>query len=289
MSIPNYLLVDANSAKLGGYVNVRSKFLYDMANILYANQPSGRNYIIRRISKLESEHGQTIPISCFTDGMCYTQKYLVSSKTSNILRMIYVRGQLDIKYSELAFVLFITGMVDSADYLSMFRDVNRVVGRFNVKIKAQNRSSDDVLRQVLISQKSYISMMMLYIQNCLNGIDYGVPMYDFVYHILKTAGLKSIKRKGSYYSIYVRIIEDIKYVQVPQNFRLHPSDAELVKYAEELAFMVSAFPYMFDSSIIERLFGILVSKNCVVFIEIMLRSPDFILNFERGCIKCGIS
>lgn len=285
----SYYLVEANGVKLGGYIRIRSKLLYDLANLLYSEGSAGIGYIRRRIVNLESKHGSIIPISCLTDNMCYTQRYLVNSNTSNTLRMIYLKGQLDATYNELAFVLFITGMVDSADYLSIFRDVNRVVGRFSVKSTKAFSASSDVIKPILISQKSYTSLMMLYVQNCLNGVDYGVPMYDFVYHILKTAGLKSIKTRGSYYGIYMRLSDNMQGISVSSNCGISPSDDELNKYAEEIAFLLSAFPYMFDSSVVGRLFDILVSKNCPVFLEIVLRSPNFILKFERGCIKCGVS
>lgn len=230
----NYYLIESNGVKLGGYVRIKSKLLYDFINLLYSDNKTGYNYLYKRVSTLEQKYGAVIPMSCLYEKLGYTQRYLVTSETSNLIRKVYLQGQLNNTYYEFAFVLFLTGMVNSADYLAVFRDVNRTVGKFTIKT-SRRRQSSDIIQPILLKQRTYINLMMLYVQNCINGVDYGVPMYDFVYHILKTAKLKSIKKKGSYYGVYVRLIDSIS-MSVCSRGMIVPSTDEIYKYDEEIAF-----------------------------------------------------
>lgn len=188
----DYFLVEANRYKLMGYEKFSLEYILDLVNFIYGDCP--HNSLINKYMK-----GCTVD----TQGKRYyylnldiktgrpkayeiikTQKHLATSWENPVVRQIYIMSLTNHAYKELAYIMFLLGMVNVGDYLNFNRDVDYVVSRISIKAP---RKTPYGSKGVVISLKNYITLMGFYFKNALSGTQYGVNALDFVYNAYKTA------------------------------------------------------------------------------------------------------
>lgn len=255
----NYLLVESNRVKLGGYETISEKFLNNLVDSLYSDIKPGQ-FLKSKYHKLS--RGGYLQISGIS-GMIHRDKRLLTSEESRELSKIYLKAYTDDNYAELVFILFITGCVNTKDLLCKFTDISFIVSKFS------KRPSMPKLR---INSQGYRDLMACLIENTSSGIDYGYCVYDFVYHICKSAKLPNT------------VLACLKTLKLVNASCFSVCDKKVLdKYKEEISYML---PLIVDRGCINGNDLVYVLSNVPYGIQIRVLSDKMFLNKTHNiCVE----
>lgn len=265
----NYFLIEANKVKLGGYVKIKNSFLINIINLLYEPGTSAYNKLISRYSSgISSGYGHT-SVQNLIPNIFKNYKYLASSGTNLVLSNIYDKARLNHAYRELAFVLFITGLVDSRDYLKHCPDIYSVMNRLSVESDV-SQDTEEVFKPLVISNKEYCELMGMLLKNTSEGVDYGLSPYDFIYHMLKVFGAD--------YNRYDYVCGFMEDLGISDFTKLKLSSAIIEKYPEEVTVVLPVLSKYMKPESSFRVLDKVLYKVSPSLMEVVLRNYNFIIN-----------
>ena len=229
----NYFLVEANRFKLNNYVKIPTDYIMELISYIYdgnamANlskkfikgsvEENGKRYFY-----FNKDHKTNNNSKAYN--LINTQKYLATMANNTIVKQIYILSFTDNAYKELAFVMFLLGVVNTEDYLTMNRDISYIVSRFVVK---PSRREIYANKGIIITLQDYLTLMALYYKNAVKGVRYGVNPFDFVYNAYNKAKAFSNNALEQVLTAFGNVLEN------PENLP-NLSDTVFNKYDTELA------------------------------------------------------
>lgn len=231
----NYLLIEANKIKLGGYDVVPIKFLLYAVDYIYSDCPERGSKLATFYTK--KQNNGYVRISDLCTEFPYNKAYLLDCEESGQLRYFCMQGIINANYAELVFILLVCGIGKSSSILRYFKNVSAVTSRIRVKSKNYNEKSvqnTSVISGLWVTGGFYCKLMSMYIENASRGVSYGFGVYDFIYHIVKTCG----KRWDKIDNYLSRLS-----ISSWSCFEVNSKDV-LSKYKEEIACMI---PYIYGN------------------------------------------
>lgn len=220
----NYLLIEANQVKIGGYNYVSVDFVNSLVENIYAENPTGKKKIMSFIKSnyLLMKSGVYCPFNYSKVYLTNRVSYKANTKSSSFLRYVYQMSEVDEAYRELAFVMFALRLVDPIEYLAQ-EDVSYVLSSISCDAKSDC---------IVITIAHYIRLMLAFIQNVSNGVDYGVCPWDFVYHITRSVKNRNVNK------VYKTIASELANGDRLEDYTaLSLSQSILEKYTEEVIIM----------------------------------------------------
>ena len=229
----NYFLVEANRFKLNNYNKVPLDYIMDLISYIYEGSPMVN--LSKKFTKGSVEENgkkyyyfnKDLKSNTKAYSIINTQKYLATMSNNTIVKQIYVLSFTDNAYKELAFVLFLLGVVNTEDYLPMNRDISYIVSRFTIKPPRRDVYSS---KGIIITLQDYISLMGLYYKNAMKGVRYGVNPLDFVWNAYKRAKDFSNNEVSMVMTVFKGVLgDDVSFPQV--------DFVNYSKYLDELAIL----------------------------------------------------
>lgn len=230
------LLIEANRVKIRGYKQVSLSFAQHVVNTLYGAGARHVAMFERKFRSSLSKEGEVI-IAKYTSGLYSELKTLTRSDRNPVLKKIYNLAKINSSYKELAFVMFLMGVVDTRDFLVNFRDIGYIMDRVVVTPK-YNRIVNTVDKRFSVSFKAHNDFMAVCFELATKGIDFGVHPLDFLYHILN----HTWETRGSReYDYVIKTLQKMDMSSVDSIF----IDEKLIdKYPEEIGVIL---PFMTET------------------------------------------
>ena len=236
----NYFLIEANRFKLNRFERVPLDFILELISYIYDGNAmvnltkrfvnnsvvgdDGVKYFYFNLDTASNRKDKAY-------GIINTQRYLATISTNSKVRQIYVMSLTDPSYKELAFVLFLLGVVNTEDYLKFNVDINYVVSRFDIRVKRDARWYTEY-RGIVISVQDYISLMGIYYKNAMEGARYNVNPLDFIWNAIDKFKNYGTGKLNSLLSSLRSVIGCVSSLPVVQ-------DDIFLKYIQELAVVAS--------------------------------------------------
>lgn len=268
------LLIYASQVRLNGYTSIPLDYYINAYSYFNTNA-----YGIKINKSLFNKYikptngGKCILIEGFLNDLCTGGKRITEDVEK--VDSLYLKAKLSDNYKELAFQLFLMGIVNHHKYLSTFKDVDYIVSHFNIRRKFFNFSSSGILHLMPLNYAPYKRLMSTYIENMSRGVDYGYPVWDFVYGYtdLTLSVPVHLWKKNNYFAL-IKSACDLD-IQDYSIFNL--SDAILKKYTTEISIF---FPKIVDHLInqygrktVERTFMYILSKADLYLYPALLSDP----------------
>lgn len=236
------LLVYASQVKLNGYVSVPMN--YYMGAIEMLHYKKGVSLLGRESQKyiFEKNGVSGIYIQAFLPNIGVSKNTLVTSESSDILKSIYLKGQLSASYEELAFQLFLMGLIEPHDYLKHNTSLDFIFSRIDAKTRFSSyKNTSSILNKIELSYARYRNLMSVYIENICSGTDYGYPVWDFVYSFSDLILYRPIHLWKTNH--YISIIKSICALDIQDYSVFALTDDIVNKYYTEISLL---FPLIVD-------------------------------------------
>lgn len=170
----DYYLLMAQNLKLTGYSKISVEY-EEALEELKKSAGTKKDWHLNISHYYTNKHVKRYRIEKFTYNSI-SAKSPITADNNELIRYIYTKSIGDVAYRDLGFLLFLTGVVNSFDYLKHNRDVVFVVSRLGLD---DERHFLDGSKDMTI--KAYMKLMGAYIFNSSRGTRYTYSIYDFVY------------------------------------------------------------------------------------------------------------
>ena len=268
------LLVYASQVRLNGYTSVPLDYYMD-AYEYFHDSLSGIKTTKRTFQKYiySSNGGGSIFMEGFLDELCTTSTRYAENVDK--VDSLYMRAQLSDNYNELAFQLFLMGIVNPHKYLSTFKDVEYIISHFDIRRKYFHSSNSGILNLMPLNYAPYKRLMSTYIENMSRGIDYGYPVWDFVYGYTDlTLSIPVHLWKRNH---YFDLIKSACGLDIQDYSIFNLSESTLKKYTQEISiFFPKIADYILEKygrETTKRVFMYLLSRADLYLYRALLSDP----------------
>lgn len=298
----NYYMLEASRIEVNFFRKTTVDFVLDLVDLLY--QGYSDKGVSRIKNKILDSFGRAfntawyiqqgdVAIMIYSE---YTFRHslsgvkLVNSQNNNFLHSLYEKMAFSTVHYNLAFLLFLLGLVDRDDYLRWNTNVESITSVIGFSDSTYMnevlyRSSDPVDEGkylLYLNERGYCNLLSSYIRNASNyHTDYGYNVYDFIYNMLK--GRKAIswqvilQKKD-----YRRIIRAFNLTGISNYDIFVISPSEIPKYAEEIAVVLPLITNYVDKRWQLCVVNEIIKKANPNLQDLIFNNFDIIKSLERG-------
>lgn len=230
------LLVDVNKIKLQGYQYIP---LTTITSLLERVYPPNNPTMLRLLSKAQKNAVDGfVNISSMNDTLVNNSRNLATSETNEFLKGVYKKAKLSDAYTELAFVIFITGMVNTHDFLVNFEDPNFIVQRLSVH-RIRDISGEVEDKRLSVNSTMYVQLMAeMFKVSLIRERTTGIEPLDFVYHMIEARWKKVNYAKENFY-VYVE--KQLFNLGIDSFSSLKLTKEKITKYYDEIGVLLTSF------------------------------------------------
>lgn len=260
----NGLIVEASKNSLKGYSDIKYSFVEEVYTWLYKGtdkfkEGMGRLLSVRKFMEDKSVGDVSVSLSKVFGHVLnlVDRDFLATFDNNSNFKAICLKGLLPggNSYAELAFQAVCVGAASLKGYLRYFKDLEEFLGRFDVL----DKSGD-----FYVTDGRYRKIMIAYLSNMSDGVDYGYTAYDFIYNYMISVRFSPLNKSGV--NNYIGLLEYIGKVKISNLSIFDVSSKKILDtYLKEIAICLPlTIDYLIDlrgKNFVLKLFKVILSKS----------------------------